>query len=200
MDAAVLGDRLPEVTQKPFLGPKSLSLQCRHWESSKVLAGLALCEMPSQYQKVCFLGTLGGSPEGSAAVRDPNPPRPFARYRVTKRPVLLRANFVLTKDWKRPYYGHFCGKMHSEGSFSKVAGGSLVKSRCWILSWGWGFFCLLLIPVEHQHFPNKACSPGTKALSLCDFPFFRVFVVCGPQGFYNRFRFKLHLVILLKLP
>ena len=30
MDAAVLGDRLPEVTQKPFLGPKSLSLQCRH--------------------------------------------------------------------------------------------------------------------------------------------------------------------------
>ena len=30
MDAAVLGDRLPEVTQKPFLGPKSLSLQCQH--------------------------------------------------------------------------------------------------------------------------------------------------------------------------
>ena len=30
MDAAVLGDRLLEVTQKPFLGPGSL--QCRHWE------------------------------------------------------------------------------------------------------------------------------------------------------------------------
>ena len=30
MDAAVLGDRLPEVTQKPSLGPKSLSLQFRH--------------------------------------------------------------------------------------------------------------------------------------------------------------------------
>ena len=27
MDAAVLGGRLPEVTQKPFLGPASLSLQ-----------------------------------------------------------------------------------------------------------------------------------------------------------------------------
>ena len=30
MDAAVLGDGLPEVTHKPFLGPKSLSLQYRH--------------------------------------------------------------------------------------------------------------------------------------------------------------------------
>ena len=30
MDAAVLRDRLPEVTQKPSLGPKSLSLQRRH--------------------------------------------------------------------------------------------------------------------------------------------------------------------------
>ena len=54
MDAAVLGDRLPEVTQKPCLGPKSLSLQCRHWESSKVLAGLAFCEMPSQYLRSAF--------------------------------------------------------------------------------------------------------------------------------------------------
>ena len=40
-----------------------------------------------------------------------------------KRPVLLRANFVLTKDRKRPYYGHFCDKMHGEGSCSKAAGG-----------------------------------------------------------------------------
>ena len=30
MDAAVLGDRLPEGTQKPLLGPSSLPLQCWH--------------------------------------------------------------------------------------------------------------------------------------------------------------------------
>ena len=39
MDAAVLGDGLPEVPLKPFLGPGSLSLQRRHLESPKVLAG-----------------------------------------------------------------------------------------------------------------------------------------------------------------
>ena len=64
MDAAVLGDRLPEVTQKPFLGPGSLSLHCRHWESSKVLAGLAFLEMLSQYPQSAFYGVLRGSPEG----------------------------------------------------------------------------------------------------------------------------------------
>ena len=32
---------------------------------------------------------------------------------LRKQPVLLRDNFVLTKDRKRPYYRHFCGKMHS---------------------------------------------------------------------------------------
>ena len=30
MDSAVLGDRLPEGTQKPLLGPGGPSLQCRH--------------------------------------------------------------------------------------------------------------------------------------------------------------------------
>ena len=34
---------------------------------------------------------------------------------LRKRPVLLRANVVLTKDRKRPYYGHFCGKIHGWG-------------------------------------------------------------------------------------
>ena len=60
MDAAVLGDRLPEVTQKPFLGPGSLSLQCRHWETSKVLAGLAFWEMVSQYPQSAFMGFSEG--------------------------------------------------------------------------------------------------------------------------------------------
>ena len=50
-------------------------------------------------------------------------PTPKISTLLRKRPVLLRANFVLTKDRKRPYYRHFCGKMHREGSCSKAAGG-----------------------------------------------------------------------------
>ena len=73
MDAAGLGDRLPEVTQKPFLSQGSLSLQCRHWES--------FCEMQTQYPQSAFQGSSGGPQRRSAAVCDPNPPRPFARYR-----------------------------------------------------------------------------------------------------------------------
>ena len=49
-------------------------------------------------------------------------PTPKISALLRKRPVLLRANFVLTKDRKRPYYGHFCGKMHREGACSKAAG------------------------------------------------------------------------------
>ena len=59
MDAAVLGDRLPEGTRKPLLGPGNPSLQCQHLESSKVLAGLAFCEMPKQYPRSDFQGLLG---------------------------------------------------------------------------------------------------------------------------------------------
>ena len=40
-----------------------------------------------------------------------------------KRPVLLRADFVLTKDPKWPYKGQFRGKIDMEGSSSKAAGG-----------------------------------------------------------------------------
>ena len=82
MDVAVLGERLPEVTQKPFLGSSTLSLQCQHCENSKALAGLVFCEMLSQYPQSAFQGSprvAGGG--GSAAVCDPNPPRPFARSR-----------------------------------------------------------------------------------------------------------------------
>ena len=53
------GTDCPEVTQKPFLGPGSLSFQCRHWESLKVLAGLAFCEMLSQYAQSAFQGLSG---------------------------------------------------------------------------------------------------------------------------------------------
>ena len=53
--------------------------------------------------------------------KDPHP-QDFSLTKKTAR-FTLRANFVLTKDRKRPYCGHFCGKMHSEGSCSKAAGG-----------------------------------------------------------------------------
>ena len=55
------------------------------------------------------------------AEKTPETPKISALLR--KRPVLLRANFVLTKDRKRPYYRHFCGKIHREGSCNKAAGG-----------------------------------------------------------------------------
>ena len=50
-------------------------------------------------------------------------PHPQDFSLTKKRLVLLRAYFVLSKDRKRPYYRHFCGKMHKEGSCSKAAGG-----------------------------------------------------------------------------
>ena len=49
-------------------------------------------------------------------------PTPKIAALLRKRPVLLRANFVLTKDRKRPYYRYFCGKVHREGSCSIAAG------------------------------------------------------------------------------
>ena len=58
----------------------------------------------------------------------PQLPGPKISALLRKRPVLLRADFVLTKDRKRPYYVQFCGKMHREGhpregSCSRAAGG-----------------------------------------------------------------------------
>ena len=47
-----------------------------------MLAGLAFCEILSQYPQSAFQGLCGGHERGSAAVCDPNPPRPFARYRL----------------------------------------------------------------------------------------------------------------------
>ena len=72
MDAAVLGDRLPEGTQKPLLGPgtppfavlRELESACRvgiFWDAVTV-------------PTVCFSGVLRGSPEGSSSLR----PKPSA--------------------------------------------------------------------------------------------------------------------------
>ena len=94
MDADVLGDKLP---QKPFLDSCCLSLQCQHWESSKVLAGLAFCGMPFTVPTVCFSGVVGGSLGGSAAVCDPNPLCPFAQYRF----LVFQEGLGLRSIWFR---------------------------------------------------------------------------------------------------
>ena len=72
---------------------------------------------------------------------------------LRKRPVLLRPNFVLTKDRKRPYYGHFCGKLHREGSLVNRPG-VLSKVHMLNLVLGVGVFSLLPIvfnPVWGSH-------------------------------------------------
>ena len=50
-------------------------------------------------------------------------PTPTPSILLSTLPVLLRADFVLTKDPKRPYEGEFCGKIDREGSCSRAAGG-----------------------------------------------------------------------------
>ena len=62
---------------------------------------------------------FGGSP---LFARGEKTPTPKISALLRKRPVLLRANFVLTKDRKQPYYGHFCGKYTGRGLVVKQPG------------------------------------------------------------------------------
>ena len=71
-----LGDRLPGSSQKPRLSPATPPLQLENL-TTKVLAGLAFSEMLSQYPRSAFQGLCGDGQR----VCDPNPRRPFARYR-----------------------------------------------------------------------------------------------------------------------
>ena len=75
-------------------------------------------------------------------------PTPKISALLRKQAVLLRTNFVLTKDRKRPYYGHFYGKILREGSCSKAARGPkrpgvLGKVQMLNLVLGVGVFSLL---------------------------------------------------------
>ena len=45
-----------------------------------MFAGLAFCEMLSQYPRSAFEGLCEGHQRGSAAVCDPDTPRPFAQH------------------------------------------------------------------------------------------------------------------------
>ena len=55
----------------------------RYGESAKVLAGSAFFEMLSQFPRSAFQAVCRENQRGLAAVCDPNPPRPFARYRFS---------------------------------------------------------------------------------------------------------------------
>ena len=100
-DAAVLGDRLPEVNQKPFLGPGSFFLQCWHRERARSACRVSiLLRCCHSTHSLLFRGSPGVA---SAAVRDPNPPRPSARSRVKKVPKSLGVHKILfRKIWFTP--------------------------------------------------------------------------------------------------
>ena len=89
MDAAVLGDRLLEGTHKPPPWPRQPLFAVPALRELEMLAGLAFCEMLSQYPRSAFQGLCGGHQRGSAAVCDPNPPRPFARYREYRLEIIF---------------------------------------------------------------------------------------------------------------
>ena len=68
-------------------------------------------------------------------------PTPKISALLRKRPVLLRANIILTKDRKRPYYGQFVVKCTGRGLVVKRPG-VLCKVQLLTLVLGVGVFSL----------------------------------------------------------
>ena len=98
MDAAVLGDRLPEVTQKPSSARAASLSTVPALRELEVLAGLVLCETLSQCPQSAFQGSPRVEGGVSSSLR-PNPPRPFARpffETPTGRP---RKTFLKSHPW-----------------------------------------------------------------------------------------------------
>ena len=86
-------------------------------------------------------------------------PTPKISALLRKRPVLLRANFVLTKDRKRPYYRHFCGKMHRRGLVVKRPG---VLSKVQMLNLVLGVGVFSALPKKAPTVSNKAPKQNCK--------------------------------------
>ena len=147
MDAAVLGDRPLEVTQMPFLGPKSLSLQCRHCESLKVLAG-------SQYPQSAFQGLSGVAGGGQ---------QQFATQ--TLRVHLLGIEMTTTFLYVFFVYRLFLLKMYDYSLRCVSTAYSLLQQV-----WQWGsterWLCLLSKPSTHSNTmpANYICSTCAAAL------------------------------------
>ena len=102
------GDRLPEGTQKPLLRPRQTpfaALALRELESAcRVSIFWDAVTVPM----VCFSGVLRGSPEGSAAVCDPNPSRPFARKKRNQKKALV---FLGSEGMHKPYFVWLTGRL-----------------------------------------------------------------------------------------
>ena len=81
-------------------------------------------------------------------------PTPKIPALLRKRTVLLRANFVLTKDPKRPYYRHFVVKYTGRGLVVKRQGG-LSKVQMLNLVLGVGVFSLLPIKDNRRCFHKR---------------------------------------------
>ena len=77
-------------------------------------------------------------------------PTPKISALLRKRPVLLRANFVLTKDRKRPYYGHFCGVKYTGRGLVVKRPGVLSKVQMLNLVLGVGVFSLFQIVLQRK--------------------------------------------------
>ena len=83
---------------------------------------------------------------------------------LRKRPVLLRANFVLIKDRKRPYYGHFVVKYARRGLVLKRPG---VLSKVQMLTLVLGVGVSSLLPIMNLSFwPCLWCSLPGRPLSF----------------------------------
>ena len=114
----------------------------------------------------CFLG----KPRKKLAFfeRGEKTPTPKISAILRKRPVLRRANFVLTKDRKRPHYRHFCGKMHGRGLEVVKRPGVLSKVQMLNLILGVGVFPLLPIflclggPTRVNLFADSRESPDSR--------------------------------------
>ena len=181
MDAAVLGDRLPEGTQQPLLGPGKPPFPVPALRELEVLAGLAFCEMLSQYPR-----SAGGHQRGSAAACDPNHPRQlnFARCRFkwitgfrtpgkVKVPWILRSEccpqflwglFVKTTiTWER--------KKNTKKKYKEYVHGTVPG-----FFWGGDFVSVPFLP--HKEWPpkkntqTKFCRPRSPRtfIYVCFFP------------------------------
>ena len=119
--------RTPEIARFPRQEKAMLHCDLRvRWKVASDLRFRAATSEPKTPSFCGISGDLAPSTRKSLAIAIVR----FWCAKLRKQPVLLRANFVLTKDpKKRMYYGHFCGKTHKEGSCSRAAG-VLVKSRC----------------------------------------------------------------------
>ena len=93
----------------PLLGPGSASIE----RARKYLQGVSICEVLSQYPRSAFRGLCSGHQRRSAAVYDPNPPRPFVHCRETQ-PMFTEYSADILIDFKGK-----TSKFHLEGWWVK---------------------------------------------------------------------------------